>query len=203
MLGAVKNISKWLIISCYLPLALAPSYVAANDIELGLDHYLNGDYKSAMAHWRPLAETGDEVAEFYLGIMYENGRAVPQDAGQAAIWYRRAADQNLAKAQYYLSRLYSDGRGVAQDDALAVMWLRRAASQNYPEAQRALSLKYTLGEGVPQDYLRAYMWLTLATRAGAKIDSQTKNFLEHQLAGTLAKAQQMARACEDNNFQDC
>ena len=128
MLGAVKYISKWLIISCYLPLALAPSYAAANDIEIGLDHYLNGDYKSAMAHWRPLAETGDEVAEFYLGIMYENGRAVPQDAGQAAIWYRRA---------------------------------------------------------------------------GAKIDSQTKNFLEHQLAGTLAKAQQMARACEDNNFQDC
>ena len=181
MLGAVKNISKWLIISCYVPLALAPSYAAANDIELGLDHYLNGDYKSAMAHWRPLAETGDEVAEFYLGIMYENGRAVPQDAGQAAIWYRRAADQNLAKAQYYLSRLYSDGRGVAQDNALAVMWLRRAA-KNYHEAQRALSL---------EDYLRAYMWLTLATRAGAKIDPQTKNFLEHQLAKAPTNGQSL------------
>ena len=102
MLGAVKNISND-IISCYLPLALAPSYVAANDIELGLDHYLNGDYKSAMAHWRPLAETGTRWLNSILASCMKMAALSPKMLAGRHL-DRRAADQNLAKAQYYLSR---------------------------------------------------------------------------------------------------
>ena len=39
------------------------------------------------------------------------GHGMPQDPGQAAYWYRQAADQGHAEAQFNLGRLYSSGRG--------------------------------------------------------------------------------------------
>ena len=48
---------------------------------------------------RALAEQGDAEAQFSLGIMYDSGRGVPQDATEAIRWYRLAADQGFADAQ--------------------------------------------------------------------------------------------------------
>ncbi len=37
--------------------------------------YLRGDYATALALWRPLAEQGDFEAQTWLGRMYDYGRA--------------------------------------------------------------------------------------------------------------------------------
>jgi len=42
---------------------------------------------------RVLAEQGNADAQFTLGVMYDNGRGVPQDDTEAVRWYRLAADQ--------------------------------------------------------------------------------------------------------------
>ena len=52
--------------------------------------------------------------------MYNNGEGVPEDDGQAAFWYRKAAEQGDAKAQYNLGVMYDNGRGVPEDDGQAV-----------------------------------------------------------------------------------
>ena len=99
-------------------------------------------------------------------LMYAKGRGVPQDDAEAAKWYRRAADQGVARAQYNLGRTYDEGQGVPQDYVEAVKWYRRAADQGDADAQLYLSGMYAKGRGVPQDFTSAYMWLSLSVTAG-------------------------------------
>ena len=61
--------------------------------------------------------------------MYDDGRFVPQDYAEAALWYRRAADQGLVEAQALLGAMYELGRGVPQDYVQAHMWYNLAAAQ--------------------------------------------------------------------------
>src|SRR5271154_6828431 len=58
------------------------------------------------------AQGGDPDAEFDIGYVYETGEGVPQDYAQAAIWYRKAAEQGNANSQYDLALLYNTGQGV-------------------------------------------------------------------------------------------
>ena len=44
-------------------------------------------------------------------MMYERGLAVPQDYTQAAVWYRKAADQGLEVAQKHLDELNAKRQG--------------------------------------------------------------------------------------------
>jgi hypothetical protein len=53
--------------------------------------------------------------------LYDQGHGVPQDYAQAAIWYRKAAEQGLALAQSNLGVLYEEGRGVPKDYAQAAI----------------------------------------------------------------------------------
>ena len=65
--------------------------VAAQDFQKDLDAYSRGDYATALHEWRPLAEQGVTVAQFELGLMYENGQGVQQDYVMAYMWYDLAA----------------------------------------------------------------------------------------------------------------
>ena len=74
-----------------LVLALAlPAHVLAADLQAGLDAYERGDYAAALNEWRPLAEQGDVLAQYYLGTMYADGEGVPQDPAEATKWFRLA-----------------------------------------------------------------------------------------------------------------
>ena len=66
---------------------------AADPLGEGLAAYKRGDYATAMRLLRPLADQGAVLAQLSLGVMYANGKGAPQDLGQAATWYRKAADQ--------------------------------------------------------------------------------------------------------------
>ena len=49
------------------------------DFQAGLDASYRGDYTTALREWQPSAERGDVRAEALLGLLYDNGRGVPQD----------------------------------------------------------------------------------------------------------------------------
>jgi TPR repeat protein len=53
----------------------------------------------------PLADQGTALAQLSLGVMYANGKGVPQDFGQSATWYRKAADEGDDKAQSILGAM--------------------------------------------------------------------------------------------------
>ena len=60
-------------------------------------------------------------------------RSVPQDEGEAARWFRRAADQGHVEAQLALGGMYSQGRGVPQDEGEVARLFRRAIGQGAPQ----------------------------------------------------------------------
>ena len=98
---------------------------------------------------RALAEQGDADAQFNLGVMYANGRGVPEDDTEAVRWYRLAADQGNAAAQVNLGIRYDIGEGVPQDYAEAVRWYRLAANQRHARAQLNLGVQVPERRGHP------------------------------------------------------
>ena len=76
------------------------------------------------------AEQGDTMFQSLLGYVYKTGRGgVTQDYGEAAKWYRKAAEQGLAGAQLSLGSMYAIGRGVPQDYTAAFRWIHKATGQ--------------------------------------------------------------------------
>ena len=50
-----------------------------------------GDFQTALKEWKPLADQGHAGAQYNLGLMYADGRGVPEDDAEAAGWLRLAA----------------------------------------------------------------------------------------------------------------
>jgi uncharacterized protein len=75
------------------------------------------------------AKAGDSIAQYKLGYDYFLGRGVPLDYVQAAIWWRKAADQGYPNAQNNLGVLYNSGKGVPQSYAEAYFWQNLAAAR--------------------------------------------------------------------------
>jgi TPR repeat protein len=68
------------------------------------------------------------VAQDNLAFMYYNGRGVPRDYEQAAVWTLRAAEQGYAQAQTDLGYLYEQGKGVSLNYVTAYTWYHLAAA---------------------------------------------------------------------------
>lgn len=120
---------------------------------------------------RRAAASGDPLAAYEIGTRYAEGRGVPRDLAQAAVWYQRAADAGIAPAQYRLGSLYERGQGVPRDPARAVALYRRAAEQGNAGAMHNLAVLISEGAAGPPDPQDALRWFLAAAGHGVK-DSQ-------------------------------
>lgn len=93
----------------------------------GIDAYAQGNFVLALEKFKPLAEHGNAQAQYNIGMMYRQGKGMPQDDKEAAAWLSKAAEQGYVEAQENLAVLYSQGRGVAQDWVQADKWFSIAA----------------------------------------------------------------------------
>ena len=50
--------------------------VFGNDLKRAIEAYNRGNFKTAFAYLKPLAEKGDMYGQFNLGLMYALGRGV-------------------------------------------------------------------------------------------------------------------------------
>jgi uncharacterized protein len=101
------------------------------DYQAGMDARNRGDFAKAFREWQPLAEQGDARAQFYLGLLYENGDGVTRDYGKARQWYEKSASKGEANAQFYLGLLSAFGQGGPMDLAQAHMWYSLAAGNGH------------------------------------------------------------------------
>jgi TPR repeat protein len=123
--------------------------------------------------------------------MYYLGQGVAKDNAEAALWFKKAADQGIADAQYNLGVLHYQGTGVKQDYAEAFRLYSLSAEKGYALAQYNLGLMYLQGAGVPKDPVRAYIWLDLAS--GHKIPGAVKSL---DYLGKTMTPEQLAEAKE-------
>ena len=164
------------------------------DFQAGMDANNRGDYATALREWRPLAEQGDALAQYNLGVLYRKGRGVPQDDVHARQWYAKAAAQGQAKAQFNLGTLYFNGEGVAKDYQQALRWFRLAADQGEALAQTKIAIMYDEGQGVPKNFVQAYKWYSLAATNGDKPAPQLRDLIANQMTpAQIAEAQKLAR----------
>ena len=106
----------------------------------GVEAYNRGDYATAFREIRPLAEQGDAKAQFTLGVMYDNGKGVPENDAEAVKWFRKAAEQGNASAQSNLGIMYVLGIGVPEDYVKAHMWFSLAKAEGHEGAAKSLDL---------------------------------------------------------------
>ncbi len=81
------------------------------------------------------AKAGDMEAQYKLGYDYYLGKGVALDYVQAAIWWKKAAEQGYADAQNNLGVLYNSGKGVPQSYTEAYFWQNLAAARASAERQ--------------------------------------------------------------------
>lgn len=112
----------------FLPAIAGTPPASAQTLSEAIAAYQRGDYGTAYRGLRRLAERGVARAQTALGLMYANGRGVPQSSAESVRWFRRAAEGGDALAQGILGRLYENGVGVPRDPIRAYKWYRRAAS---------------------------------------------------------------------------
>ena len=167
---------------------------ARADFQAGMDANNREDYATALREWRPLAEKGDALAQYNLGVLYRKGRGVPQDDVQARGWYEKAAAQGQAKAQFNLGTLYFNGEGVRKDYQQALRWFRLAADQGEALAQTKMAVMYDEGQGVSKNIVQAYKWYSLAATNGDKPASLLRDSLANQMTQVqIVEAQKLAQ----------
>ena len=173
--------------------AFSAPALAQTTFDQGVAAYDRGDFAAALATFRSLAEQGDPVAQYNLGIMYDRGTGVPENDAEALKWYRLAADQNYSSAELNLGLLHYEGRGVPRNLDEAVKWYRRAADKGVAEALFNLGAMYANGEGVPRSYVDSYKWLTLSINRGNAAAGELRDLVGNMLTqAEIAEGERLA-----------
>ena len=94
----------------------------AGALEDGRAAYEHNDFATAERLFLPLAEHGNVIAQYNLGVMYYKGQGVSQSYPNAVTWYRHAAWQGHALAQLELGVMCYKGQGTLQNYVEASMW---------------------------------------------------------------------------------
>jgi hypothetical protein len=148
-------------------------------VDRGSDAWARGDFKKALKLLKPLADSGNAIAQHRLGVMYVLGQGVPKDMNEAIQLFTAAADQGQGESQHSLGLRYLWGDGVDKDPTKAANWFIAAANQGIPDSATWLA--------------EAYKWMLLAGdkfninhKQGVTIDQ----FAQQLTPAQIAEAQQ-------------
>ena len=64
--------------------------LAAGDLKVALDAAEKGDFETALAIWKPMAEEGNGSAQKNLAVLYCLGNGVEKDLKTCAYWAKKA-----------------------------------------------------------------------------------------------------------------
>jgi hypothetical protein len=112
------------------------------------------------------AADGDSASQFELGLRYDRGRGVAQDAAEAMRLFTMAADAGNPAAQMALATRYLQGIGVQRNPSEGLRLLLKAAEGGDANAQSSLGMIYVTGRLVPLDYSEGVKWLRKAAAHG-------------------------------------
>jgi uncharacterized protein len=120
--------------------------------------YAAGQDARALELFRPLAQSGDVVAQTRIARIYTRNRGVAVNDAESCNWWEAAANRGDSVAMTNIGLCLETGKGRAQDLAKAVGWYREAADRDSVVAMYNLGLAYEYGRGVEQSFEQALQW---------------------------------------------
>ena len=124
--------------------------------------YEQKNYQGAVACYGWGADGGNAEAQFKYGYALYFGEGIDCNFSEAALWFKRASQQNYPKAMYNLAYCYMYGKGVPSDYEKALNLLMDAAKTGCRDAQVTLAECYEKGVLVEQNNREAMKWKALA-----------------------------------------
>jgi TPR repeat protein len=112
------------------------------------------------------ANAGDPIAQLEIGLRYLVGRGVERDTAKAALWIKKAADQDFLTARFDYAILAYHGWGTPWDPFASYREFKACAEEGLPEAQYVLSQFLRENLVVPRDDATAGDWLQRAADGG-------------------------------------
>ena len=136
---------------------------AATQNKLGIQFASLKQHQKAYLLFMQASERGHPLAQFNLGLCYENGKGVEKDLARAVECYKNAAAQGQAGAMYNLALLYMEGGGgLPNDPDKSIELLKGAAENGLCKAQSYLGLYYADESSSHCDYEKAVPYLKMA-----------------------------------------
>jgi TPR repeat protein len=143
------------------------------------------DEQGALGYLRHSADLGYPPAEVLLGYFYDTGTIITRDPGQAASWYKKAAQQDDPVGGWLLGRLILSS-AVPRDLNEASRWLQKSAAHGDPFGE------YLLGRVKleRQDYPAAANWFRKAAMQGLpQAEQQLGQLLKQGQGANLDKSE--------------
>lgn len=168
--------------------SLAQAYLNGNDVEQ--------DFEKSAYWWEKLAETGNAIGQFNIGLHYAKGCGVKRDFDKAAEWMEKAAENgdedapdvakmykemsgNLqkaqagdVKAQAVVAKTYMqiggslEQYGSGSDYEESFKWSKKASEQGDLDGMYCLALCYEHGRGTTTNPTKAAMTYQKAAELG-------------------------------------
>ena len=144
-----------------------PLGAEGENIDFAYGAYQRGFYLTALQLATQEALNGDHAAQALLGILYQNGAAVPRDLQKAREWYEIASNNGNPQATYQLGLFYSEGiGGLDKDPDQAYKYFTVASDAGNLSARLNLALLYLVGDAVPRDLDKAVELLESVAEMG-------------------------------------
>jgi TPR repeat protein len=118
------------------------------------------------ARLEPLAQAGNGLALYRLGMLHWDGWGIPQNRERGLELLRAAAKAGVLNAAYNLAVAYDNGYSVAKSYYKAFGYYAQAARLGSVEAIHAVGSFHYWGQGVAQDYDKALHWYRKSAKRG-------------------------------------
>ena len=129
--------------------------------------YQRGFYLTALQLATEDALNGDHAAQALLGVLYQNGAAVPRDLTKAREWFEIASNNGNPQATYQLGLFYSEGiGGLDKNPEQAYKYFKTASDAGNLSARLNLALLYLVGDTIPRDLDKAVELLESVAEMG-------------------------------------
>lgn len=123
---------------------------------------IDDNYQQAQTSYQVAADLHDPVAQYNLGLMYEEGKGQAVDLAKARLLYQQAVDQGHTQAMVRLAGIYFNG----SDPMLALSLYHKAAEKGDRDAYYRLGLLSEAGVTTKIDFAQALKYYEKAAQLG-------------------------------------
>lgn len=161
------------------------------------------EIKTAIEYLEQASTSGNQYAQYSLGVLYLNGKYVEKNIYKAIELFELSSKQSNEYAAYQLGKLFLKGEDIEKDIPSAVKWFLISAEKGNQYAQYLLGKIYFMGDGVIENKEEAIKWFTISSEQGNEyaqffLDNMDR-FQNPSVSLTVSRMlHHMSRIFEDN-----